>query len=260
MRDKISARTHSTKQSVTITDEELLKLTSSLFTEQKVSSDLPPEPLQGNQTAVTPAWLQQTAPPLQCYQNEASFPRKATDRMTKTTPMLWKNPKRKNSRIPEFQDTPSTDSFTYSRSRSLPRYHHISTCQMQIIHLKPKRDWPNASMTPHELAEWREQPARSTLGTAEVPLLPLRCHSFLLMPEEKAEQTHPKPWPHGTKGLIPHISDIFSGKMMMWEGRKLLWTAQEDLPVTHKGFFTCLTFREDTGGGCQQLPDSDKHN
>lgn len=175
----------------------------------------------------------------------------------------------------EFQDTPSTNCSTSSRSHSLVSVpSHQQSVPWQKIHLKPKRDWPAANGSLWT-SKWREQPARSTLGTAEVPLVPLRSHSFLwgptrssylLMPKEKPEQTHSKHRPHGTKRLIPQISDIFPGKMMMWEGRKLVFTRKLQpsricpSPVAHKGFFTCLTFREDTGVGCQQLPDSDKQN
>lgn len=87
-------------------------------------------------------------------------------------------------------------------------------------------------MAPSELPGWREQPARSSLGTAEVPLVTPRCHSSLLPPKEKPEQTHPKHWPHRTKGFIPQIFDIFSGKVTMWEGKNLVITAQEDLPIS----------------------------
>lgn len=205
---------------MTITDEELLKLTSSLFREQKGSWDLPPEPLQGNpqRTNCSDSSLATTNCPSTAVPPKWAFTSKAAHRQKDrdNSHIVEKNPKRKNSRIPEFQDTPSTESFTYSRSHwlvSLPS----APVPLQIIHLKPKRDWPAAN----ELPEWREQHARSTLGTAEVPFLPLRCHFYLLMPKEKPEQTHPKHWPHRTKGLIPQIFGIFSGKMTMWEGRKL---------------------------------------
>lgn len=220
---------------MTITDEEHPELTSSLFTEQKGSSDLPPETLQGHpqrtncsdsslattnchSTAVLPKW---------------GFISKETHRQKDkdNSHIVEKPPKRKNSRIPEFQDTPSTDSFTYSRSHSLVLVPITpAPVPLQRIHLKPKRGWPAANGSLWT-SKWREQPARSTLGTAEVPLVPLRSHSFL-SPLEKPEQTHPEHWPHRTEGLIPQIFDKFPGKMMMWEGRKLVFTAQEDLPIS----------------------------
>lgn len=130
-------------------------------------------------------------------------------------PYCGKTPKRKNSRIPEFQDTPSTDSFTYSRSHLLASV-PSAPVPLQIIHLKPKRDWPaaNGSLWTSRMkgTTCQEHPGDSWGAT----------HSwYLLVPKEKPEQTHPKHGPHGTKGPIPQIFDIFSGKMTMWEGRKL---------------------------------------
>lgn len=74
----------------------------------------------------------------------------------------------------------------------------------------------------------QEHPGDSSGPTcsSEVPLAPQPPNA------QNEARTHPKHWPHGTKGLIPQIFEIFSGKMMMWEGRKLLCTAQEDLPIS----------------------------
>lgn len=168
----------------------------------------------------------------------------------------------------EFQDTPSTNCSTSSRSHSLvsvPSHQHLShdrkftsnqkgTDQLQMAH----SELPNGGNSLPG-APWGQLRSHSFLWG------PTRS-SYLSMPKEKPEQTHSKHRPHGTKGLIPQISDIFPGKMMMWEGRKLVFTRKLQpsricpSPVAHKGFFTCLTFREDTGVGCQQLPDSDKQN
>lgn len=149
-------------------------------------------------------------------------------------PYRGKTPKRKNSRIPEFQDTPSTDSFTYSRSHSLvsvPSHQHLShyreftsnqkgtdNCKWLLMNLQDEGN--NLTAAP-----WGQLRSHWFLWGGTRPL-------YLLMPKEKPEQTHPKNWPHRTKGLVPQIFDIFSGKVTMWEDRKLGFTAQEILPIS----------------------------
>lgn len=205
---------------MTITDEELLKLTSSLFTEQKGSSDLPPEPLQGNKLQ----WLQPgyNKLPLHCTATQMRLHFQGSPQAERQSqlPYCGKNPKRKNSRIPEFQDTHSIDSFTYSRSS---RYHHISTCLIT----------DNSSQTKKGLTSCKWLLMNFQNEGNNLPGAPwgqLRCHSFLWgttcasyppMPKEKLEQTHPKHWPHRTKGLMPQKFDIFPSKMTMWEGKIL---------------------------------------
>lgn len=101
---------------------------------------------------------------------------------------------------------------------------------LQSIHLKPKRDWPtaNGSLWTCRMkgTTCQEHPGDSSGPTcsSEVPLAPRTS----LMLKQKPEQAHPK----HPKGLNLQIFDIFSGKMVMWEGRKLLCTAQEDLPIS----------------------------
>lgn len=263
MRDKISARTHSTKQSVTITDEELLKLTS-LFTEQKVSSDLPPEPLQGNpqrtncsdpslattnchSTAVLPKWG---------FISKESHRQKDKD----NSHIVEKTPK---ERIPGFLNSrthpPPILSLTPDHIHC--QYHHISTCPTADSSPQTKKGLTNCWNGSLWTCRMKGTTCQEHPGDSWGATPSLRCHSFLLMPTEKPEHT-PQTSPHGTKGLIPQIFDIFSGKMMIGKVENCYVQPRKicQSPVTHKGFFTCLTFREDTGGGCQQLPDSDKHN
>lgn len=156
----------------------------------------------------------------------------------------------------ELQDTPSTNSFTYSRSRSLLSVPSHQRLSHHSWFTSNQKGTDQLQMARSELPEWREQPARSTLGTAEIPLLPRtsRC------PKRSQNRHTPNRDPMEPRGWFSRYL-IFS-LVRWWCEKAENWYLQPrricQSPVTHKRFFTCSTFREDTGVGCQQLPDSDR--
>lgn len=241
---------------MTITDEELLKLTSSLFTEQKGSSDLLPEPLQGNPQ--TTNCSDSRLPTTNCHsiavlQKWGFISKEIHRQKDKDDSHMVENPpeERLNSRT----HPPPILSLTPDHTR-LSWYHHTSICPITDNSPQTKKGFTNFKWLTLNFqmkgTACQEHPGDSWGPTHS------SCPS---MAKEKPEQTHPKHRPHGTKGLIPQIFDIFPGKMITWEGRKLVFTRKLHprricpSPVAHKGFSTCLTFREDTGVGCQQIPD-----
>lgn len=131
------------------------------------------------QTAVTPAWLRQTATPLQCCQNEASFPRQPTDRKTKTTPILWKNPQKK-----EFQDSwipgHTLHWFFHLLQITLARLGTISTCPITDNSPQTKK-----GLTSCKWLLMNFQNEGNNLPGA--PRGQLRCHSFLVPPGAQGE-------------------------------------------------------------------------
>lgn len=199
---------------MTITDEELLKLTSSLFTEQKSSSDLPPEPLQGNpqRTSHSDSRLATTNCHSIAVLQKWGFISKETHRQKdKEDSHMVENPpeERLNSRTHPPPIVPLPPDHI-----RLSRYHHTSICPMTENSPQTKKGltsckWLTLNFQMEGTA-CQEHPGDSWGPTRS---------SYLSMPKEKPEQTHSKHRPHGTKGLIPQISGIFPGKMMMWEGR-----------------------------------------
>lgn len=190
------------------------------------------------QTAVTPAWLQRTATPLQCYQNEASFPRQPTHRKTKTTPISWKNPQKK-----EFQDC-WIPGLTHHRFFHLLQitFAHLGTITsapvpLQVIHLKPKRHWPaaNGSWWTSRMMETTCQKQVGLPGdswgvtpSSEVPLVPRtsRC------PKRSQNRHTPNTDPTEPRGWFPRYL-IFC--LLRWQYGKVenwVFTAQEDLPIS----------------------------
>lgn len=117
---------------MTITDEELLKLATSLSTEQKGSWDLPPEPLQENpqRTNCSDSSLATTNCHSIAVLPKRGFISKETHRQKpKDNSCIMEKPPKE--RIPGFLNSrthpPPILSLTPDHVRS-SRYHHISTC------------------------------------------------------------------------------------------------------------------------------------
>lgn len=235
---------------MTIIDEELLKFTSSLFTEQKGSSDLPPEPLQGNpqRTNCNDSSLATTNCPSTAVLPKWGFISKETHRQKgkKMTPISReKKPQKK-----EFQDSwipgHTLHQFSHLLQITSARLGTLTSAPvpLQIIHLKPKRDWltANGSLWASRMkgTTCQEHPGDSWGPTcsSEVPRVPRtsRC------PKRSQNRHTPNTDPTGPRGRFPRYL-IFS--LVRWQcGKVESWyfTAWEDLPFSSRsqGFFFYL--------------------
>lgn len=154
------------------------------------------------------------------------FQRNAQTERQRWRPYVEKLPK---ERIPEH----ILHQFCHVLQITIARLGTITSASvpLQIIHFKPKRNWKWLLMNFQD--EGNNLPG-AVWGQ-------LRSHWFLWgatrssqCPKRSQNRHTPNTDPIEPRGLIPQIFDIFSGKLTMWEGRKLLFTAQEDLPISNR--------------------------